>query len=396
MEKYDVLVIGAGVAGLAAAQRLQDRGRSVVVLEASERVGGRITSDDIDGFIVDRGFQVLNPSYPALKDVVAMTRLDLRPFPRAIAVRRHGGLEHLVDPTRRPAALMTDLKSGLIGTGSVGLVAFLARAAAKDEPWRQAFDAVRFDGPLRNEVVEPFLAGVICENDGSTSSRFVAWLLRMFAQGTPGVPARGMRALPELMAAGLDVRLQHAARVLSGQRVDTDAGAFEADAVVVAAGAGGVTLLPDGPDTGHRSWHGTRTFWFAADAAPASDARIHVDGRRQGPVVTTCVTSLAAPTYAPAGRHLIPALTLTEGGQASEADVRRHLASIYGADSSVWDVVAVHDVPHTLPSLPPPFYAEHAITRVTARTIVAGDVVGNTSTQGALASGLAAADALLA
>lgn len=395
MEKVDVLVIGAGVAGLAAAQRLQDRGRHVVVLEASDRVGGRITSDDVDGFIVDRGFQLLNPAYPALAEVVPLPRLALRPFPRAVAVRRASGLEHLVDPTRQPAALVDDLRTGLVGAGSAGLAAFLARTAVTDEPWQQAFDAARFTGPLRDEVVEPFLAGVICETDGTTSSRFVAWLLRRFLQGTPSVPARGMRALPELMASGLDVRLGHRVHALTGHRADTDAGPFAADAVVLAAGPGGPDLTPADTAAPSAGWHGTRTFWFGVDAPPATDARVHLDGRRQGPVTTTCVTSLAAPTYAPAGQHLVPALTLTRHGEASEADVRRHIGEIYGADATGWDLLAVHDVPHTLPSLPPPFDPSRSVTRLATRTVVAGDVIGNSSTQGALASGLAAADALL-
>lgn len=394
MEKIDVLVIGAGLAGLAAAQRAQDRGHSVVVLEADDRVGGRVTSDEVDGFILDRGFQVLNPAYPALGEVVPLSRLDLRQFPRAIAVRRASGLAELVDPTRQPAAVLGDLRTGLVSGGSAGLGAFLARAAAVDEPWRKAFDAARFGGPLREEVVEPFLAGVLCETDGTTSSRFVAWLLRQFVLGTPGLPARGMRVLPELMAHGLDVRLGHHVRGLSGRRADTDAGPFEANAVILAAGPGVADLTAPGT-LPRQTWHGTRTFWFAVDEAPAQDGRIHVDGRRRGPVTTTCVTSLAAPDYAPAGRHLVPALTLTAGGEASEAEVRRHLGEIYGTETSRWELLDVHDVPQTLPAVSPPFNRIVGVIHLDYRTVVAGDVVGNASTQGALASGLAAARAVL-
>ena len=144
--------LGAGLAGLACAQRLVDRGRDVIVLESADRVGGRVTSDDVDGFIVDRGFQVLNPAYPSLAEVVPVGRLGLRPFPRAIAVRRTDGLSTLKDPTRDPTALAGDLSSGLVTLGSAGLGAFFARAAAVDEPYRRAFDVARFTGPLRDEV----------------------------------------------------------------------------------------------------------------------------------------------------------------------------------------------------------------------------------------------------
>lgn len=388
----DVLVVGAGLAGLACAQRLVDRGRDVIVLESADRVGGRVTSDDVDGFIVDRGFQVLNPAYPSLAEVVPVGRLGLRPFPRAIAVRRTDGLSTLKDPTRDPTALAGDLSSGLVTLGSAGLGAFFARAAAVDEPYRRAFDVARFTGPLRDEVVEPFLAGVICEDQGATSSRFVSWLLRLFAQGTPGVPARGMRALPELLARGLDVRLNTPVTEVASGTVRTDGGAFAARSVVLAAGPGCAHLAP----SASVEWHGTRTFWFACDAAPASDARIHVDGRRTGPVTTTCVTSLAAPSYAPDGRHLVPALTLTERGVASEQDVRSHLTEIYGVPTDGWEVVAVHDLPHTVPAVRPPYDTGRRVERRDDRTLICGDLMGNASTEGALASGLAAADAILA
>lgn len=390
MTECDVLVVGAGLAGLACAQRLADRGRHVIVLEATDRVGGRVTSDDVDGFIVDRGFQVLNPAYPSLSSVVPLERLDLRPFPRAVAVRRRDGLAHLQDPSRDPAALPADLRTGLVTPGAAGLAAFFARAALTDEPYRRAFDAVRFSGPLREEVVEPFLAGVICETQGATSSRFVAWLLRFFAQGTPGVPARGMRVLPDLLAKGLDVRLDSPVLSIGDGRVRTDHGEFRARDLVLAAGAGSADLVPGTSVT----WRGTRTFWFTCEEAPAPDARIHVDGRRRGPVTTTCVTSLAAPAYSPRGRHLVPALTLSEGGAASEEQVRRHLGQIYGVDTHGWEVVAVHDIPHTLPAVRPPHDPAHRLDRVGAHTIVCGDLTGNASTQGALASGLAAADHL--
>lgn len=81
-----VVVVGAGLAGLACAQRLTRAGVDVLVLEASDAAGGRVGTDVVDGFRCDRGFQLVNPSYPALTQVVALAALDLRPFAAGVVV----------------------------------------------------------------------------------------------------------------------------------------------------------------------------------------------------------------------------------------------------------------------------------------------------------------------
>lgn len=393
MEDFDTIIIGAGLAGLACAQHLRDRGQHVVVLEGSDRVGGRVTSDHVDGFIVDRGFQVLNPAYPSLRDVLPVDRLDLRGFPRAVGVRREGGLAQLEDPSRNPSAIVGDLASGLVSLRSGALGLFAARSALLDEPLGKAFDAVGFGGPLRSEVVEPFLAGVVCEDQQQTSSSFVVWLLRMFALGTPGVPSRGIRRLPEVLAQGTLVRLETPVRSVSGGVVDLDGSSLRARNVVVAAGAGASDLVPgSGREV---TWHGTRTFWFACEQAPAGDARIHVDGRGRGPVKVSSVVSQASSYYAPEGRHLVAALTLTNASDPQEADVRRQLGEIYGCSTDAWETVAVHDIAHTLPAVPAPYKGSGRAVRVDDLTLLAGDTCGNASIEGALASGLAAARRVL-
>lgn len=393
--RYDAVIVGGGVAGLAAARRLRDAGRSVVVLEASDRVGGRITTDEVDGFLVDRGFQVLNPAYPSLRRLVRLDRLGLRPFPRAVRVRTHRGLVELADPTRRPLTLPSMLGSGLVTPRDVAALRALVRSGVRDETRREAFDRAGFTGPLRRQVVDPFLAGVVCERDGSTSARFTTWLLGLFALGTPGLPSGGMRTLPRVLAEGLDVRLDTPVLGIDPERgvVRTDAGAVEAASIVLAAGPRATaTLSGRAPAPTHH----TRTLWFATDQAPSDTAAIHVDGRGPlGPVTTTSVVSLVAPEYAPAGRHLVAALAVAgDGIDLSEDAVREHCAAIYGVDTAPWRLVATHDLPETLPVVAPG--AAHApLFRRQGRAALCGDQYGNASTEGALRSGIQAAEALL-
>lgn len=394
-ERYDVVVVGAGVAGLAAARRLQDKGRRVVVLDSSDRVGGRITTDEVDGFLVDRGFQVLNPAYPHLRQVVEVSRLGMRPFPRAVRVRTEDDLVELADPSRRVQAVPGMLRSGLVSTDDLAALKLLGGIARRDEPRGAAFSRAGFTSALRRSVVDPFLSGVVCERDGSTSSRFTAWLLGMFAAGTPGLPSGGMRTLPRLLADGLDVRLCQPVTSIEGTAVHCEGTSFEADAVVVAAGPSGTSELTTTP---RPALHGTRTFWFASDVAPSDTAAIHVDGRglagEHGPVTTTTVVSHAAPEYAPAGQHLVTALTLTGPDDPSEQDVRQHCAEIYGVDTAGWRLLATHDIPETLPAVAPGEFGGDKV-RVDGRVVACGDQFGNASTDGALASGLAAADRVL-
>lgn len=464
----DVIVVGAGVAGLAAARRLQEQGHRVIVLEAGDRPGGRITTDTVDGFLVDRGFQVLNPAYRHLRASVDMDRLGLRPLPRTVRVLTGNGIKEVTDPTRRPHTLPKLLSSGLVSVSDLaalrllgGFVSSVAdtvretlsptspgstsqattaadaragatsasgapsstiassasaarasdaagQAATEDVSRREAFDRAGFTGPLRRSVVDPFLSGVVCERDGSTSWRHTAWLLSTFAAGTPGLPSGGMRTLPRGMAEGLDVRYGHSVTHIdpatgdvtlaaADTRATTDTPAaptqtLRARAVVVAAGPGTTAELTGQPSP---QVHGTRTFWFATPGAPSSSAAIHIDGRglagQHGPVATACVVSNAAPEYAPDGQHLLAALTLTDQADPSEEDTRRHLGEMFATDTSAWRLLAVHDIPETLPAdLPGDAHTGKASR--TLRVVACGDQFGNASTDGAIASGQAAAD----
>ncbi|MBV7302206.1 FAD-dependent oxidoreductase [Corynebacterium sp. TAE3-ERU2] len=394
MTTYDVIVIGAGVAGLAAARAVQDNGHSVIVLEASDRLGGRITTEEVDGFLVDRGFQILNPAYRHLRASIDTTRLGLRSFPRALRVRTGSDLVELNDPTRRPQTLPAVLKSGLVAKEDLAALRLLKGIPSADTTRAEAFDKAGFSGALRRHVLDPFLAGVVAEREGSTSFRHTAWLLSMFMAGTPGLPSGGMRTLPRIMAEGLDVRLNQPVSRIDTTTATVWVGETElhARSIVLAAGLESSAELM-GTDT--PAMHGTRTFWFAADEAPSDSAAVHIDGRgtsgEYGPVTTTCVLSHVAPEYAPAGQHLIAALTLSDDTEPSEEDTRRHLGEIYGVDTTAWRCVATHDVPDTLPAVAP---GEPGGDRALRHELVVacGDQFGNASTDGAIASGQAAAE----
>lgn len=392
MTQPEVIVVGAGLSGLACARELRARGVGTLVLEASDRVGGRVATDAVDGFLVDRGFQVLNPAYPHLRRTKVLQSLTLQPFPRAVRVRRGGRIDELVDPSRHPRAVAADLRTGLVSPRDLRGLAVVAQVAGYDRSRREAFDRAGFSGPLRHSVVDPFLAGVVCEDDGSTSAKFTLWLGSMFAAGTPGLPRGGMQALPVALAAGLDVRLEHRVTGIDTDHgvVSTDRGEFRAEKVIVAAGPAATSDLAGAAAV---ATHPTTTWWFATDRAPSDSAAIHVDGERVGPIVTTSVVSHAAPDYAPAGQHLVACLTLADG-DLDEQVVQDHAAHVYGVDTEGWRTLARHHVPQTLPAVPPGSFPGARISRH-GRVVACGDQFGNASIDGALSSGRAAAEAVL-
>lgn len=407
MSGYDVIVVGAGLAGLRCATRLAEAGRDVVVLEADDTVGGRERTDIVDGFRLDRGFHVLNPAYPTVRRWVDVDALALRRFPVAVGVRLDDRLVRLAHPLRHPLSVPETLRSGLVRPADLPALArwaaptVLSARAAKVGPDRaldEAWDRAGVRGPLREAVLEPFLAGVLADDRQQTSDAFVRLLVRSFALGRPGVPAAGIGALPAQLAdtarrAGVGIRLGH--RVVStrdrarGWHVGIEGrDAMTARAVVIATG------LDPSLDVPLPRPRGLQTWWFAASSAPSHDAALRVDGRRQGPIVNTAVMTNTAPTYAPRGQHLIQATCVMPSG-ASEDGIRRQLADIWDADTRPWRLLRRDDIAGALPAQNPPLRLRRSV-RLGDGRYIAGDHRDTASIQGALVSGQRAAEAVLA
>lgn len=407
---HDVVVIGAGLAGLRCATLLARAGRDVVVLDAADDVGGRQRTDRVDGFLLDRGFQVVNPRYDALARALDPADLDLRPFPVGVRVVHGGRSDVLAHPLRHPELLPATVAGALSGLVSAQdlvaaarwLVPALVRPASvadgHDATLHERWDRVGLTGPLRRSVLEPFLTGVLADDGAATSGAYATLLARLFALGRPGVPAQGVATLPRRLAdlartAGADIRLSHAVRGMDvrADRVELDGAAtIAAREVVVAVGGealAGLTDLPAPPMRGLQTW------WFGTGPEAPASALLAVDGERSGPIVNSVVMSRTAPAYAPAGRHLVAASCLLGSG-ADERAVRAQAERMWGAEARSWELLRRDDIPHALPVLPPPL--RHASpVRLSERVIVAGDHRETPSIAGALVSGERAARAVL-
>ncbi|OQD56305.1 amine oxidase [Streptomyces phaeoluteigriseus] len=400
----DTVVVGAGLAGLACALDLCRAGRSVALLEASDGVGGRMRTDRRDGFLLDRGFQVFNTSYPQVKRRLNLRNLQLRPFTPGIIARTSTGDVRLADPTRQPRAARSLLPGRVLPAGDLAAMgaltardALLPAALLKHGPDRSTAAALSRAGLSErtvSEILRPFLSGVFLEDRLETSARFFHLVWRSMVRGTLCLPAHGVGAVPAQLADGLPegvLRLETPVDMLTPEGVLlTDGRELPAASVVVATDAATAARLLPGLDA--PAGRTVTTYYHAAASPPLSEPTLMVDS--SGDVLNTCVLTEVTSTYAPPGTALIATSVLGGDRPGAGEAVLRRLTALYGTDTSQWRQVAVYTVEGALPAMVPPWPLSRT-TRLTAGRYVCGDHRATGSVQGALASGSRAARELL-
>ncbi|WBC17364.1 NAD(P)/FAD-dependent oxidoreductase [Micromonospora sp. WMMA1998] len=405
MPDTDVVIVGGGLAGLAAARRLHRAGVPWRLLESGDRLGGRVATDEVDGFLLDRGFQVLNTAYPRLGGLVDLDTLDLGWFTSGVLVRRGDRLARLVNPLREPTGAPGALTAGVGSLRDRLRLAALAAGCAGlpvgrllTAPETSTETALRRAGlsdAIIEELLRPFLSGVLLDRELATSSHVFAVILRSFARGRIGLPARGMGALPRAVAAPLPaelIALRTPVTAVAPGRVRTEAGQITCRAVVVAADPPAATTLL--PTISRVRMHAYTTYYHRADTPPLDEPILLLDGDRREMIANTVVLSNAAPTYAPAGQHLV-ATSVVGPQPPPERVIRTELERLYGRSTADWTHLTTVTVPDALPAAPPPQGRLRKPVALGDGLYVAGDHRDSPSIQGALASGWRTAGAVL-
>jgi phytoene dehydrogenase-like protein len=408
----DVLIVGGGLAGLCAALRLRQRGVGALVLEGSDAVGGRVRTDRVDGFLLDRGFQVLLTRYADARQVLEYGALDLHPFEPGALVRFEGQFHRVVDPFRRPLRMPETVRAP-IGTladkARVGRLRLRLAASRPTQlsraPERTTLELLRSEGfseRIVDRFFRPFFGGIFLERDLTTSSRLFEYLFRCFSLGDTVLPADGMEAIPRQIAARLaddGIRTDAPVATVDDGGVTLESGErLAARAVVVATEGPAAAELLDGlPPPGS---HSVACLYFAADSPPLEEPILVLDGDGAGPVNNLCVPSNVAPSYAPAGAALISATVLGDpaGDDAALGGaVREQLAGWFGPAVRSWRHLRTYRIPHALPDQSAPALTDPARpVRLRRGLYVCGDHRETASIQGAMRSGRRAADAVLA
>lgn len=388
----DVVVIGAGLAGLRAAGLALAQGHEVTVLEATTRVGGRVATEIVDGFRCDRGFQLLNPGYPEARRALDLEALDLHAWGRGVAVRGDRGLDVLADPFRHPSHLR-GLASGLmVPKDLIAVLRWVRKAGDGSATLRDSLEGAGFSASLRR-IIGRFFSGVLGDPELEVSAPFARRLAGYFVRATPALPGQGMAAIAHQLAEPL------ADRILCGQVAEglsREAGRwtvtcgtgerFTADRVVVAAGPMASARLVGGPVP---AMHSLTTWWFSTGHQPSRLPFLHLDLRAGSRLAHASVVSNICPSYAPAGRHLVQATAVGAHGLEDESALNQ-AAEVLGVQDPDWRLLVRHEVTDALPVIAP--------GHVPASTGLPGVVLAGddseASIQGALSSGAEAAATL--
>ena len=406
----DVIIVGAGLAGLSCAGRLMESGISFVILEAGRRIGGRVKTDRVDGFLLDHGFQVLQTAYPEARKYLNYGRLDLRPFAPGAIIRLQDQFHIIADPRRRPRDLWSTVSAPIGTMGDrlrmVKLAAKVRRTKVADlfqRPDMTTLDFLKAEG-FSEKIIQtffiPFFSAISLDPKSEVSSRVFQYIFRIFAEGDVALPAHGMGSIPAQLAENFpDGSIRTAARVGSihqGKVELTSGGMMKSRAVVLAT---------EGPETarllGSRQTIGSNgelCLYYAAAAPPMEQLYLILNGERSGWINSLTVPSQVAPSYAPPGQSLISVVVI---GQMSsdddtvEAAVRGQLTDWFGAQVKDWRHLKTYRIAHALPAQPPPM-PDPTVAVIPAKPgiFVCGEYGSVSGIQWAMLSGRLTADAV--
>ncbi len=397
------------MAGLACAVQLHRAGQEVRIFEASDAVGGRVRTDIVDGFLLDRGFQVYLDRYPETGKLLDLEALDLKAFEPGALIYRDGRLHRLMDVFRRPASAWSSVTApvgSLADKLRVGLMrmkilnsSFEAIAVREDRSTETYLRDCGFSEAIIDRFFRSFYGGIFLERALRTSSRMFEFTFKLFGQGSATVPAQGMGEIPKQLAALLpdgSIQLNQAVQAVGIDSITLESGErIQGCATVVATdGSAAHALLPEleGPAP---EWRSVTTLYFAADRSPIREAIICLNGSGSGTVNNVCVISDAAPCYAPEGQSLlsVSVLGLVEADDLVE-QVRSELLEWFGPEVSSWRHLRTDHIRRGLPEQLPNGSAPNSIHQ--AGVWICGDHLSSASIEGAVVSGKQTAAAILA
>ncbi|MGC4099544.1 MAG: NAD(P)/FAD-dependent oxidoreductase [Nitrospira sp.] len=406
-----VLIVGAGLAGLACARRLTGAGLTCTVLEASDGIGGRIRTDRVEGFQLDRGFQILLTGYPEARKTLNFAGLDLMPFHPGALIRHAGRFHVMSDPFRRPQDLPQILLSPIGSLADKFRMWRLRRdtlqshlcSAMRDpgRPTHEVLEAYEFSDAIVMRFFQPFLSGVFLETALTTPCWIFELVWAAFCRGATALPRNGMGAIAQQLAATLPpgtIRLNQTVQQIHGASVILESGERLTGEILVVATDDATASRLRGEHVPRTTARDSVTLYFDAAVAPHRGPWLMLNGEGEGVVRTVCVLSEAAPSYAPPGRALI-AVTATEQ-IASHDDLlqamRRCLRSWFGSQVDEWHHLRTDHIRRALPPIDVLAPGNRTTSpRVAAGLYLCGDYRDSGTLDGALVSGRKAAEAIL-
>lgn len=410
-----VIIIGAGIAGLACAVYLKQAGINALILEATDGVGGRVRTDLVDGFRLDRGFQILLTAYPEAQRLLNYSELDLKPFRSGALIRHQNDWLTLLNPFQEPLSTFRTLASS-VGTISdkVRIVELIRRtqSLSMSELFQQTptttlsfLREIGFSDQIIERFFRPFFGGVFLEDSLLTSSNFFEFCFRLFFTGEAAIPAKGIGAIADQLASRLvnnQIRLNAPVTRIDGSSVYlTNGETLTAQTIVLAVDAAQAAVLLGRPSVPASAFtHTTCTYFATSDALPPIEKQklLVLNTNRSSAVHNVAILSDIAPDYAPPGQTLIS--VSTQGLEnvnlgALEQKVRQELGEWFGDSVKNWRCLRTYHIPQALPSYTPDRAgtdAVHELLKLSDTLYQCGDQTAYPSLNAAMQTGRMVAD----
>jgi phytoene dehydrogenase-like protein len=404
-----VLIVGAGLSGLACAVTLHEAGIPVQVFEASDGVGGRVRTDLVDGFLLDRGFQVYLSAYPEAGKLLDLEALNLHPFEPGALVFDGSNIHRVMDVFRRPTTM---IESALAPVGTfmdkvrVALLRFRSLgsseteiAARPDQQTKSFLQKFGFSENMIEGFFSAFYGGIFLERDLRTSSRMFEFTFKMFSQGSATLPATGMGAIPLQLAKRLPpqtIRIHSAIASATPDTLSLPSGEeILGSQVVIATQAPQTARLVPGFAAKEPAWRSVTNVYFHTEKSPLSEAIIALNTSGEGQVNNVCVISDVAPGYAPKDRSLISVslLGIHKNSDIPNA-VKEELYSWFGEQTRDWKHLRTDLIKHALPEQGPGLKSPGYL--FIDGMHICGDHTSSASIEGAITSGIKTAEAIIA
>ncbi|MEZ4883626.1 MAG: NAD(P)/FAD-dependent oxidoreductase [Chitinophagales bacterium] len=411
MSKYDVAIIGAGLAGLSAAIHLQNEGLSVKVLEASDAVGGRVRTDKVEGFLLDRGFQVLLTAYPEAQRLLNYNTLHLGNFSAGSLVRYGYENYRIADPFREPQKIFATFKAPFVNfADKMKMLALRNRQKRlkvsqifhqKEQTTLEFLQEWNFSNEIIQHFFRPFLGGIFLEEQLQTSSRMFEFVFKMFGEGYAALPASGMQAIPEQLANQLEdgvIELNSkVVEIKEGKVVIEDGQTIDAECIIVATDVHAAKKLIPLDDVPSQT-NGTYCLYFSTPWNLVKEPILMLNGNRNGLINNICVPNLVQPSYAPEGQSLLSVtvvkpteLTLNELRLAVQNEIREWFGEVV-----ILRHLKTYHIPNALPTkttIAP--FDKKDIHPVEDNVYVCGDYTFNGSINAAMLSGRLTAEVII-
>lgn len=361
-----VLIIGAGIAGLSCAAYLHSKGVETQILEATDGIGGRVRTDIENGFLLDRGFQILLTSYPEAQQLLNFEALNLKEFKSGALIKTEQGFTTLANPFKEPSELLTSLFSS-VGTLSDKLrVARLSwETQGLDEeimekPTQSTLDFLKaygFSEKFISEFFKPFFGGVFLENELATSASFFKYIFGKFYDGEATIPGNGMQQIAKQIASKLPantIRLNTKVSKIQGNTVVLSNGEhILANQIVVATDSYQAAQLLNQPLP--TQFNSTICSYFEAPKSPLVKPMLALNPDRNGLIHNLCVPSDIAPHYAPEGKALVSVSTQNAPSLSDEAwekQLRTELKDWFGTEVDSWKFLKKYEIKESLNAFP--------------------------------------------